>query len=82
MKIVLIIVSLQLAFFANAIGQPFQNITGRIVDSEYQRPLTSANVMILEAGPITGVISDEDGYFSIEEVPVGRYNVLVSYTGY
>ena len=82
MKTVVIIVSLQLAFFTHAIGQPFQNITGRIVDSESQRPLTSANVMILEAGPITGVISDEDGYFSIEEVPVGRYNILVSYTGY
>jgi len=45
-------------------------------------PLLSANVMILEAGPITGVITDQDGIFNIEDVPVGRYNVLVSHMGY
>ncbi len=38
--------------------------------------------MILEAGPITGVTTSEEGFFTIEEVPVGRYNILISHTGY
>jgi hypothetical protein len=38
--------------------------------------------MILEAGPITGVTTNEDGIFTIDEVPVGRYNILISHTGY
>ncbi len=63
-------------------SQPSQKIWGRVIDRESQKPLASATVMILEAGPITGVITGEDGIFEIENVPVGRYNVLVSYTGY
>ena len=38
--------------------------------------------MILEVGPLTGVITDAEGMFVIEDVPVGRYNLLVSYLGY
>ena len=82
MKTLVIIVSLQIVFLANVLAQPIQNITGRVFDTESQRPLANANVMILEAGPITGVTTNEEGYFTIEEVLVGRYNVLVSYTGY
>ena len=63
-------------------SQPSQKIWGKVVDRESQKPLLNATVMILEAGPITGVTTGEDGVFVIENVPVGRYNVLVSYTGY
>ena len=70
------------AFVPNAVAQPSQNITGRVVDAESRRPLENANVMILEAGPITGVSTNQEGYFTIEEVPMGRYNIFISYTGY
>jgi len=63
-------------------SQPKQSIRGRVVDQESQIPLQSANIMILEAGPITGVITDQKGLFSIEEVPVGRYNLMISHIGY
>ena len=82
MKALIIIISFQFTFLANLFAQPIQNITGRVVDMESQRPLANANVMILEAGPIIGVTTNEEGYFTIEEIPVGRYNLLVSYTGY
>jgi len=45
-------------------------------------PLLGANVLILEVGPLTGVIADEAGIFQIENVPVGRYNIMVSHVGY
>ncbi len=82
MKTLLFIFSFLFAIFSIADSQPIQNITGRVVDAESQAPLSGANVMILETGPLAGVTTNEKGYFTIEEVSVGRYNVLVSYTGY
>ncbi len=74
---------LSLGFFLQySHGQPIQTIRGRVVDTESQTPLLGANVLILEAGPITGVITDESGSFTIPDVPVGRYTILVSYVGY
>jgi len=82
MRTLIFILALHLAFLPSALSQPTQNIWGKVVDKESQKPLPYATVMILEAGPITGVTTGEDGTFVIEDVPVGRYNVLVSYTGY
>lgn len=82
MRTLIFILALHLAFLPSALSQPTQNIWGKVVDQESQKPLPYATVMILEAGPITGVTTGEDGTFIIEDVPVGRYNVLVSYTGY
>jgi hypothetical protein len=65
-----------------AYSQSSQTIRGKVVDQESRMPLFGANVIILEAGPLTGVITDEAGLFMIEEVPVGRYNLMVSHIGY
>lgn len=69
------ILFLLIVLINQAFSQPKQVIRGRVVDQESQIPLQSANIMILEAGPLTGVITDEKGLFSIEEVPVGRYSL-------
>jgi hypothetical protein len=69
-------------FIQSAISQHTQTIRGKVVDQESQIPLTGVNILILEAGPITGVITDQEGFFIIEEIPVGRYNLLFSYVGY
>ena len=63
-------------------AQPTQTIRGMVVDEESQAPLLAANVIILEAGPVTGVITNESGSFIIEDIPVGRYTILVSHMGY
>ena len=75
--VILILICSQFSF-----PQHTQTIRGRVVDEASQAPLLGANVMILEAGPITGVITDESGSFIIEDVPVGRYTLLASYLGY
>jgi hypothetical protein len=82
MRSIIIIGSLFIFFIQHAISQPTQTIRGKVVDQESQMPLGGANIMILEAGPITGVITDQEGSFIIEEIPVGRYNLLFSYLGY
>jgi hypothetical protein len=63
-------------------SQPVQTIRGKVFDGASFAALLGANVVIIEAGPITGVITDEQGLFEITEVPVGRYSILVSHLGY
>ena len=82
MRPLLIIGSFNIFFLLCGFSQPTQTIRGKVVDAESQAPLLGANVLILEAGPITGVITDESGVFILEDVPVGRYTILVSYVGY
>ncbi len=59
-----------------------QNIRGRITDSQSHTPLIGATVVLLDSDPLIGVISDMDGYFVLENVPVGRQSIKFSYLGY
>ena len=56
------------------------SITGTITDSETGTPLEQVSVYIpqLEKGTIT----DENGTFTIKNVPEGNYKLVVSYLGY
>lgn len=59
-----------------------QTIKGKIVDIDTEIPLPGATVLILDSDPLIGSTSDLDGYFRLENVPLGRYNLRVSYMGY
>ena len=59
-----------------------QTVKGRIVDESTQIPLTGAAIYIQGTEPLLGTITDIDGYYKIEEVPVGRYDIRISYVGY
>lgn len=79
----LILISVLLLVHAQYfLAQPTQTVRGKVVDQESQMPLVAANIMIIEAGPITGVITDDMGMFRIDDVPVGRYNIMISHLGY
>lgn len=59
-----------------------QTIRGRIIDKYSQVPLPGVNVIVESVDPIVGTSTDIDGYFRIENVPVGRHEIKVSYLGY
>ena len=59
-----------------------QVIRGKVVDIESQAPLPFASVAILTTNPIMGSMTDEEGYFRVEDVPIGRHNIRVSFVGY
>ena len=47
-----------------------------------QLPLPGATVMIIDSDPVIGTVTDADGNFRLTGIPVGRYNLKVSYIGY
>ena len=59
-----------------------QTIRGTVSDKDSKQPLTGATVMILESLPVLGANTDEKGEFRLEQVPIGRQTLKVSYYGY
>ena len=70
--------------FANSIlGQSVtQTIRGKIIDQDSENPLSSAKIILLDSNPLRGAISDENGTFRIDNVPVGRVSLQVSFLGF
>lgn len=62
--------------------KPVQTIKGRIIDSESQIGLPGATVVVVNSNPLIGTSSDMDGYFRLENVPVGRISLKISFIGY
>ncbi|MCB0842114.1 MAG: TonB-dependent receptor, partial [Bacteroidetes bacterium] len=59
-----------------------QTIRGKVSDQDSEAPLESAKIIVLGTNPLLGAISDENGNFRIDHVPVGRVSIRVSYLGY
>ncbi|MEL6672034.1 MAG: TonB-dependent receptor [Bacteroidota bacterium] len=81
----LLLWSLMSLFTGSTIAQPttvYQTLRGTIFDQATQQPLAGARVEILDLKPVMGAMSDSDGEFVIEKIPVGRYQVQISYLGY
>lgn len=60
-------------------------VTGQLFDSETQETLPFANVSINSVADntlVTGAITDIDGRFEIQEIPLGKYQVYFSFIGY
>ena len=59
-----------------------QTIRGRIVDSQSGFPLPGVNVTVVGATPLIGAASDDEGYYTLPDVPVGRHTLQLSFIGY
>ncbi len=57
-------------------------IKGLIVDKQSETPLMGATVELLNAVDATGVVTDENGRFVLNNIPVGRQAIRVSYIGF
>ena len=63
---------------------PTQNVRGKVFDSESRFQLSGAKIQIItnDSTLILRALSDLDGYFIIENVPVGKHSLVASYMTY
>jgi len=60
----------------------FQNVRGRVTDKDTKVSLPGANIILLNSEPLLGSVTDVNGYFRLEKVPVGRQSFKISFLGY
>jgi Carboxypeptidase regulatory-like domain/TonB-dependent Receptor Plug Domain len=70
---------LLLAADANA---QYQTLTGCIRDEASKAPITGAVIVVANTKPLRGGVSDAEGNFKIDSVPLGRQQIKVSYISY
>jgi len=75
----LVFVSLLLSFNHSVVGQE-GSIRGHVYDEETGEAVIFANVVV--DGTILGTNTDENGFFTLTDIPVGDQTVTVSYLGY
>ena len=59
-----------------------QLVRGKIVDKNSGSSLPGANILLLNSDPPYGTAADEDGWFVLPVVPVGRQSFKASFIGY
>ncbi len=62
--------------------QMTQVIRGTITDTDTKTPLYGVTIQLLDSEQQIGAITDQNGNFRIDPVPVGRVSFRVSYLGY
>ncbi len=66
-------------------AQETVTVSGQLFDAETKEPLSFANVAVHSFEDntlLTGAITDSDGRFEIQEIPLGKYEVYFSFIGY
>lgn len=82
MKTVLYIIA-AVFISANALAQNLQQtVRGKVVDTETQMALIGVQISVIGTDPLVGTISDAQGHFRLENIPVGRISLQCSYIGY
>jgi hypothetical protein len=61
---------------------PVQTIRGNVTDAASNAPVPYATVTVLHSNPLLGATTDSLGNFEIKKVPVGRYDIKVTFVGY
>ncbi|MBK8042069.1 MAG: carboxypeptidase-like regulatory domain-containing protein [Haliscomenobacter sp.] len=72
-----------LCFIAMAQAQePVQTIRGLVLDKDTRQPLIGATVQLMNVEQPVGAVTDADGRFELNAVPVGRHQLECQYLGY
>jgi hypothetical protein len=74
--------------YGNSINSSSGNesrIKGRVVDAETKAPIEFANVLLFQKDDsihLNQTMTEKNGYFTIGNIPTGKYFITVSYIGY
>ncbi|MBA4250388.1 MAG: hypothetical protein C0425_02465 [Chlorobiaceae bacterium] len=69
----------------NRDNMPTGKISGRLIDAESLRPIEYGNFAIFryrDSSVVGGAVSNADGFFLIDKVPVGRYYARITFVGF
>ncbi len=77
----LCLLSCTLVLFAQS-EAPTQTVKGYVLDKHAQFPLIGATVYVSNTDPLKGASTGVDGSFKIENVPIGRVDIVCEYLGY
>lgn len=59
-----------------------QTIRGQVLDATNGYPLIGANIILLNSTPVNGTATDVNGMFMLNNVPLGRQSITITYLGY
>ncbi|MDN5201313.1 TonB-dependent receptor [Fulvivirgaceae bacterium BMA10] len=83
LKILYSLIMLLLISIVTTRGQsPNQTIRGHVLDQQSQSAIPGATVLLLNSDPIKGTSTDMNGDFRLENIPVGRQSIQISFIGY
>ena len=63
-------------------SQATQNVHGVVIDKQSEYPLPDTSVVIQINGKTYGSVTDFDGNYLIENVPIGKINISAHYKGF
>ena len=63
-------------------SQNQQTVRGLVCEKATETPIPYATVVLQGKNSMIGAITDSLGLFIIRQVPVGRYDIKISFTGY
>ncbi len=69
-------------FFAATCFCQTQTIRGTVTDVANDRPLAGASIVLLNSTPPMGIVTDTLGHYRLDNVPIGRHQLQVSYVGF
>jgi len=67
---------------ALCMAQRVQRIKGTVLDKESKIALIGVTIGVTDITPAIGSVTDVNGSFVIENVPVGKHSIAISYIGY
>jgi hypothetical protein len=77
-----ILMFLLLYSFTTQAQKHFQTIYGQVLDKQTKTPLPGATIIVENSKPQLVASSDENGNFVLNQVPIGRQVLVVTYIGY
>jgi hypothetical protein len=63
-------------------AQLVQTIRGKVVDKESKYPMVGVNVVLSNSNPMIVGITNENGEFELNKVPIGKQTLFFSFLGY
>jgi hypothetical protein len=82
LQIVAFFMLISLSAIAQDKAQLTQTVRGHVINKTTQTAITKASVVIPINGKNIGTYTDSLGYFSLKNIPVGRYNLYVRAMSY